>query len=76
MYSKLIINNVEIIACKLELFKNPITDFINQEISAEREISIAIVFAINRQNYGPCQYGTPSLNISPGGLEKYHSCFL
>jgi hypothetical protein len=23
------------------------------------------VCAINRQNYDPCQYGTPSLNISP-----------
>ncbi len=40
---KLIINNVEIIACKLELFTIPIIDFINQEISAERERSIAIV---------------------------------
>jgi hypothetical protein len=37
---KLIINTVEIIARKLELFKNPITDFINEEISAERERSI------------------------------------
>jgi hypothetical protein len=45
LYSKLIINNVEIIACKLDLFKNPIIDFTNQEISAEREISIAIVSA-------------------------------
>jgi hypothetical protein len=35
--TKLINNGVEIIACKLELFKNPIIDFINQEISAERE---------------------------------------
>jgi hypothetical protein len=34
------INNVEIVACKLELFKNPIIDFINQEISSERERSI------------------------------------
>jgi hypothetical protein len=34
------INNVEIIAGKLELFKNPIIDIINQEISAERERSI------------------------------------
>jgi hypothetical protein len=42
---KLIINNVEIIACKLELLKNPITDFINQEISAGRARSIAIVSA-------------------------------
>jgi hypothetical protein len=42
---KLIINNVEIIACKLELFKNPIIYFINQEISAERERSVAIVSA-------------------------------
>jgi hypothetical protein len=40
-----IINNVEIIACKLELFKNPIINIINQEISAEREGSIAIVSA-------------------------------
>ncbi len=40
--------------------------FINQEISAERERSIAIVSApLNRQNYGPCQYGTPSQNSSP-----------
>jgi hypothetical protein len=38
---KLIINNVEkIIAGKLELFKNPIIDYINQEIRAERERSI------------------------------------
>ncbi len=37
---KLIINNVEIIACKLELFKNPIIDLMNQEISADRERSI------------------------------------
>ncbi len=42
---KLIINNVEIIACKLELFQNPIIYFINQDISAERERSIAIVSA-------------------------------
>jgi hypothetical protein len=41
----LIINNVEIIACKLELFKNLIIDFINRDISAERERSIAIVSA-------------------------------
>ncbi len=34
------INNVEIIACKLELFEIPIIDFINQEISVERERSI------------------------------------
>ncbi len=47
------INNVEIIVCKLELFKNPIIDFINQEISAE----------------SPCQYGTPSLNIGPGSVQ-------
>jgi hypothetical protein len=39
------INNVEIIACKLELFKKPIIDFINQEIGVERERSIAIVSA-------------------------------
>jgi hypothetical protein len=37
---KLIINDIEIIACKLELYKNPIIDFINQEISAERERGI------------------------------------
>jgi hypothetical protein len=30
----------EIIVCKIELFKNPIIDLINQEISAERERSI------------------------------------
>jgi hypothetical protein len=34
---------VEIIACKIVLFKNTIIDFINQEISAERERSITIV---------------------------------
>jgi hypothetical protein len=44
-HCKLSINNVEIIACQLELFKTPIIDFINQEISAERERSIAIVSA-------------------------------
>jgi hypothetical protein len=37
---KLIVNNIEIIACKLELFKNPIIDLINNEISAERERSL------------------------------------
>jgi hypothetical protein len=41
----LTINNIESIECKLELFKNPIVYFINQEISPEREISIAIVSA-------------------------------
>ncbi len=65
-HCKLIINNVEIIACKLALFKNPIIDFINQEISRKGEINCNCVCAINRQNYDPCQYGTPSLNISPG----------
>jgi hypothetical protein len=39
---QLIISNIEIIACKLEMFKNPIIYFINQEISAERERSIAM----------------------------------
>jgi hypothetical protein len=40
-YSKInFVDSMYIIACKLELFKNPIIDFINQEISAEREISI------------------------------------
>jgi hypothetical protein len=39
------INNVEIIAGKFELFNAPIIDFINQEISAFRERSIAIVSA-------------------------------
>jgi hypothetical protein len=39
-HCKLIINDVEITACELELFKNPIIDFINQEIGAERERSI------------------------------------
>ena len=39
------INSVEMIASKLEFLKNPIIDFINQEISAERERSIAIVSA-------------------------------
>jgi hypothetical protein len=29
------------------------------------EINCTCVCAINRQNYGPCQYGTPSLNSSP-----------
>ena len=42
---KLFINNVEIIAWKVELFKNQIIYFINQEISAESERSIAIVSA-------------------------------
>ncbi len=40
-----LIVNAEIIACKLELFKNPIIDFIKQEISAESERSITIVSA-------------------------------
>jgi hypothetical protein len=42
---KLIINNGENIACKLELFQNPIIDFINQKISPAMERSIAIVSA-------------------------------
>jgi hypothetical protein len=50
MYCKLIINDVEIIACKLELFKNPIIDFINQEISAEigeiSNLTLAILSAL------------------------------
>ncbi len=29
------------------------------------EINCNCVCAINRQSYGSCQYGTPSLNISP-----------
>jgi hypothetical protein len=37
---KLIIKGVEIIACELELLKKPIIDFINHEISAERERSV------------------------------------
>jgi hypothetical protein len=44
-HCKFIINYVEIFACKLALFKNPIIDLRNQEISAERERSIAIVSA-------------------------------
>jgi hypothetical protein len=28
--------------------------------------NLSTVCAINRQNYNPCQYGTPSLNISLG----------
>ncbi len=54
----------------IRIFFNPIIDFINQEISAERKRSVTCfcncVCAMNRQNYDPCQYGTPSLNISPG----------
>jgi hypothetical protein len=34
---------------KVELFKNPIIDFINQEISEERERSVAIVSACRKQ---------------------------
>jgi hypothetical protein len=41
---KFIINNVEIIAFQVELFKNP-QYLMNQEISAERERSIAIWYA-------------------------------
>jgi hypothetical protein len=37
---KLIINNLEIIECKLEWFITPIIDFINEDFSAERERSI------------------------------------
>jgi hypothetical protein len=37
--------NVEIIACKFELFKKPIIYIIKQEISAERERSTANVSA-------------------------------
>ncbi len=47
--------------------KNLITDFINQEISAERERSITRLL----QNYDPCQYGTPSLNISPEQFSNF-----
>jgi hypothetical protein len=59
----LLINNIEISACKLEYLKNPIIYFINQE--RKGEINCNCVCAINRQNYGPCQYGSPSLNSSP-----------
>ncbi len=45
LHVNLVINNVEIIACKLEFFLNSIIYFINQEISAEMERSIAIVSA-------------------------------
>ncbi len=45
LIQQIINNNVLIIACILELFKNPIIDLINREISAERERSIAIVSA-------------------------------
>ena len=48
------------------MFKNLIIDFTHQEISAEKgEINCNCVCAMNRQNYGPCQYGTLSLNSSP-----------
>jgi hypothetical protein len=45
------LRSMSIIACtcKLELFKNPINDFKHQEISAERERSIASVCQRNKQ---------------------------
>jgi hypothetical protein len=46
----------------------PMIAFINQEISAEERLITRLllcVCAINKQNYDPCQYGNPSLNISP-----------
>jgi hypothetical protein len=45
---KIFINYVGIIVCKVELFKNPIIDLINQEISAERIWNM--------------EYGTPVCN--------------
>ncbi len=40
------INSVEMIASKLEFLKSLIIKFINQEISAKRERTIAIVSAL------------------------------
>jgi hypothetical protein len=31
---------------------------------------------INRQNYDPCQYGTPSLNIGPGQKLNFERNFI
>ncbi len=67
---KLIISNVEIIACKLHLFKNPNNWFHKSRDQRRKgEINCNCVCAINRQNYGPCQYGTLSLNSSPGFIK-------
>jgi hypothetical protein len=40
MHCILIINDVKIIACKLELFKNPIIDFIIKRSAQMGEINI------------------------------------
>ncbi len=52
------------------MFKNQIIDFRKKEISAERERSITWLLQLclrhKQTNYDPFQYGTPSLNISPG----------
>ncbi len=63
---KLIIIDQEIIACKLELFKNPIIGFIIMR-SAQKGRGQQLDFcnwacAMNSQNYAPCHLGIPSLN--------------
>ncbi len=51
------------------LFKKPNSWFHKSRYQRRKgEINCNCVCAINRQNYNPCQYGTLSLNISPGDL--------
>jgi hypothetical protein len=59
---------VEITACKLKFFLNPIIDFRNQEIRQCRKgeinnLTSAIVSQLRHKQ--TCQYAIPSMNISP-----------
>ncbi len=72
-HCKLIINDVEIIACKIDLFKHPIIDFIIQEISAERERSLTLLLQLclrhKKTKLRSVPIWNPSLNISPAKFE-------
>ncbi len=56
---------MEIIACKLVLFKPNNWYHKSRDQRRKREINCNCFCAINRQNYAPWQYGPPSLNSSP-----------
>jgi len=61
------INNVEIIACKLELFENPVLDFIDQSAQKGRDqLQLCLSHKQTKLRAMPiCWIGTQSLNISP-----------
>jgi hypothetical protein len=47
-----IINNVEIIACKIELYKKPIIDFINQAKGRDQLNWVSGGHLVNRSGFG------------------------